>query len=72
MHPLDDEEIDWSGVRPYRSPIAPLDSVTFLERLRLLSDRADSVTILRKAFQQQNPHDNEVSRYPEPPARQPR
>ncbi len=48
-------QIDWSGVEPDRSPIGPLDDQTFVVRLRRLSERAESLTILRKAFTEQQP-----------------
>jgi hypothetical protein len=55
MHRLNEPQIDWTGVLPDQSPIAPLDEATFMQRLRLLSDRAEAVTTLRKAFQEQHP-----------------
>jgi len=38
--------IDWTGVGPDESPIEPLDSHTFVVRLRHLSERAESLTLL--------------------------
>jgi hypothetical protein len=50
--------IDWTGVEPDRSPVRPLDAQTFTERLTLLSERAESLTVLRKAFTEQHPGRN--------------
>jgi hypothetical protein len=72
MCPLDDSEIDWTGFKPDESPIAPLDATTFVQRLRLLSDRAAGVAKLRAAFREQNANDDQVYRNPEPPSRQSR
>ena len=60
MHPLDERETDWSGVKPDQAPIPPLDAVTFLQRLQLLSDRASGVTKLRNAFHEQNSNDEQI------------
>jgi hypothetical protein len=46
---------DWTGVEPESSPIAPLNATTFLARLRRLSDRAESLMLLRKAFAEHQP-----------------
>jgi len=43
-------DIDWTGVRPDQSEIGRLDDNSFVVRLRLLSERARSLTILRNAF----------------------
>lgn len=72
MQPSNQPEIDWTGVQPDHSPIAPLDERTFKVRLRLLSERATSMMILRNAFKQQQPHDDQLSRDSEPPSRQSR
>jgi hypothetical protein len=55
-------EVDWTGVRPDESPIAPLDAHSFTARLRLLSERASSLTVLRNAFAQQQAHADRFSR----------
>jgi hypothetical protein len=49
-----DAGVDWTGVRPDRSPIRPLDDETFSIRLRLLGERAESLTRLREAFTDQS------------------
>ena len=67
-----DSDIDWTGVQPDQSPIAPLNADTFVERLRLLSERANSLLILRNALSQQQPHGDQLPRNSEPPSRQPR
>jgi hypothetical protein len=72
MRPLNESKIDWSGVKPDESPIAPLDAATFIERLQRLSDRAASLTILRQAFREQHSNDDQISRDSEPSTRQPR
>ena len=65
-----DDVTDWSGIQPDTSAIAHLDKGTFLTRLRLLSERAKSLTILRKAFtEQQQTHGEQFSRYPESTSR---
>ena len=64
--------IDWTGVQPDRSPIAPLNEESFIVRLRLLSERAESLTILRKAFAEQSSHGEQLPRRTEAPARPPR
>jgi hypothetical protein len=48
--------VDWTGVLPDQSPIGPLDSQSFSVRLRMLSERARSLTVLRKAFTEQQSH----------------
>jgi hypothetical protein len=63
-------DIDWTGVEPERSPIAPLDARSFVARLRLLSERASSMRTLREAFARQ--HGPELSRDPGTAPRQPR
>jgi hypothetical protein len=45
---------DWTGVAPDLSPIAPLDADNFVARLQRLSERAESLTILRRAFADPN------------------
>ena len=62
MHSPEDSNIDWTGVQPDQSPIAPSDDISFAIRLRLLSERARSITILRKAFTEQQPHGEQLSR----------
>jgi hypothetical protein len=71
MQPEDEQNVDWTGVQPDQSPIAPLDGRTFTERLRLLSERANSLTILRNALTQRS-HADQLSRDSEPPSRQSR
>jgi hypothetical protein len=53
MQPLNDSTIDWTGIQPDQSPIGPLDANSFIVRLLLLSERAESLTVLRNAFRQQ-------------------
>jgi hypothetical protein len=65
-------EIDWTGVQPDQSPIAPLDADTFVERLRFLSERANSLLILRNALSQQQHHGDQLPRNSQPASRQPR
>jgi hypothetical protein len=72
MHRPDKSEIDWTGVQPDPSPIRPLDAVTFVERLRQLTDRAAALTLMRKAFHDQHFNDEQISRDSEPSARQSR
>ena len=64
-----DSDIDWTGVQPDQSPIAPLNADTFVERLRLLSERANNLLILRNAFSQQQPNGDQLYRNSEPPSR---
>lgn len=47
---------DWTGVGQDRSPIQPLNDATFDMRMRLLSERAESLTRLRRAFTDQPSH----------------
>ena len=54
MKPSNHPDIDWTGVQPDQSPIEPLDERTFIIRLRLLSERATSMTILRNALEQRD------------------
>jgi hypothetical protein len=62
--------IDWTGVQPDATIVAPLDSESFAARLRLLSERAYSVTILRNALRRQQPnHGEQLPRDPEPTSR---
>ena len=72
MQRPDHSDIDWTGVQPDRSPIAPLDAYFFAERLRRLSERATSLMILRNAFTQQQSHGERFSQDPESPSRQSR
>ena len=72
MQPEDFPDIDWTGVQSDHSPIGPLDSDSFLVRLRLLSERAHSLTILRRAFAHQQPHGEQLSRNFEPASRRSR
>jgi len=65
MQPSNHSRIDWTGVQPDQSPIAPLDERTFTMRLRLLSERATNIMILRNAFKQQHPDGHQLSRDPE-------
>ncbi len=60
---------DWSGVAPDRSPIEPLDAHTFFVRLRRLSERAESLTILRGAFERQQSGGEQLPRDSEPASR---
>ena len=55
--PPDDRSVDWTGVRPDDSPIEPLNSRTFVERLQRLSERARDLRLLRKARTEQHAHD---------------
>ena len=55
-------DIDWTGFEPDASPVQPLDAHTFVARLRLLSERVESLTILRKAFTEQHPSGEHLSR----------
>ena len=57
---------DWSGVQPDTSAIEPLDGNSFLVRLRRLSERAESLTILRNAFAEQNFNGKQLHRNFEP------
>ena len=70
MQPTEDPNIDWTGVQPDRSRIAPLDGNSFIARLRLLSERANSLTILRNAFNQEQSDGKQLPRYSEPAPRQ--
>ena len=65
MQPPDDRGVDWTGVRPDDSPIAPLDSRSFVVRLRRLSERARDLTLLRRARTEQHTHEKRLSRDPE-------
>ncbi len=70
MQSSDDSQIDWSGIQPDRSPIAQLDADTFTSRLRMLSERALSLTILRRSFAEQQDDGQQLSGDSEPTARQ--
>ena len=61
--------VDWTGVGPDRSPIEPLNDHTFAVRLRRLSERAQSLTILRGAFAEQHAHGEQLLRHPDPAPR---
>ena len=65
MQPLENRTADWTGVRPDDSPIEPLNSRSFLVRLRMLSERARDLTLLRRARTEQQSHDKRLSRDPE-------
>ena len=65
MRPPKDRSVDWTGVHPDDSPIGPLDSRSFLARLRMLSERARDLTLLRRARTEQQSHDERFSRDPE-------
>ena len=65
MQPLENRTADWTGVRPDDSPIEPLDSHSFLVRLRMLSERARDLTLLRSAWTEQQPHEERLPRYSE-------
>lgn len=60
--PADERGTDWTGVQPDDSPIAPLDGRTFILRLRMLGERARDLTLLRRARNEQQPHDRRVHR----------
>ncbi len=57
-------QTDWTGVGPDRSPVKPLDAHTFAARLRLLTERAESLTVLRAAFSEQQPRGEQLPRRP--------
>jgi hypothetical protein len=61
--------VDWTGFQEDQTPIEPLDARTFAIRLRLLSERAGSLAILRKAFTEQQSRGEQLSRDPEPASR---
>lgn len=61
--------IDWTGVEPDQSPVQPLDANTFAARLRLLSERAESLTTLRRAFTEQHPRGQQLPQRPQPAPR---
>lgn len=65
MKPIDQDGVDWTGVGPNESRIEPLDGRTFSDRLRRLSDRAGSLTVLRRALYQQQPHGKRFRRDPD-------
>jgi len=62
-------DVDWTGVEPDRSTIAPLDSQSFVTRLHLLGERASSLRILREALARQQSHDAQPSRDSKSPSR---
>ena len=55
MQPPERSNVDWTGVQPDQSPIEPLDDKSFTVRLRLLSERARSLTIFRNVVPSLNP-----------------
>jgi hypothetical protein len=57
--------VDWTGVEPDDSTLAPLDAATFTMRLTRLSERAASLTALRRAFAEQHPRGEQLSPDPE-------
>ena len=63
------EQVDWTGVQPDHTPIPPLDNQTFAGRLRLLSERAESLTRLRTAFTDQARNGQQLPRDSEPTSR---
>ena len=65
MQPPDNRGVDWTGVRPDDSPIAPLDGRSFVARLRLLSARVRDLTLLRRARTEQHTHEERISRDPD-------
>jgi hypothetical protein len=70
MSPLNEPDIDWTGLQPDRSRIAPLDAHSFVLRLQRLGERASSVTILRNAMRGDHPPDGQqLPRDPESASR---
>ena len=69
MQPPKSDAVDWSGVRPDQSPIGPLDSRSFSVRLRMLSERARGLNLLRRAFTEQQSHGERFPRHPESASR---
>ena len=63
--PPDDRSVDWTGVRPDDSPIEPLNSRNFVERLQRLEERARDLRLLRRARTEQHAHEERLSRDPE-------
>ena len=63
------ERVDWTGVQPDHTPIPPLDDQTFAGRLHLLSERAESLTRLRRAFTDQTRDGQQLPRDFEPTSR---
>lgn len=64
----DGRSIDWTGVQPDDSPIEPLNSRNFLERLERLQARARDITRLREGMREQHPHEARLHRDPERPS----
>ena len=62
MQPPENRSVDWTGVRPDDSPIGPLDSRSFLVRLRMLSERVSDLTLLRQARTEQHTHEERLPR----------
>ena len=65
MRPPHDRGVDWTGVRPDDSPIEPLNSRTFVERLQRLEERIRDLTLLRRARREQHTHEERIPRDPE-------
>ena len=55
--PPDARSVDWTGVRPDDSPIEPLNSRTFVERLQRLEERARDLRLLRRALMERHGQD---------------
>jgi len=65
-------DTDWTGLGPDTSPVEPLDARTFVARLRLLSERAEGLTILREAMAEQHSRGEQLPRRSQPVSRSPR
>lgn len=52
LHVADQQDVDWTGVAPDQSPIAPLDVESFVSRLEALSQRAAGIRALQAAFKE--------------------
>ncbi len=65
MQPPEDRIVDWTGVHPDDSPIAPLDGRSFLARLRILGERTRDLTLLRSARTERPSHAERLPRDPE-------
>lgn len=57
MERIETSQVDWTGVEPDRTAVAPLDAQSFVARLRLLSERAASLRTLQEAFARQRSDD---------------
>ena len=66
--PPDHRSIDWTGVQPDDSPIEPLNSRNFLERLQRLEARARDIALLRQGMTEQNRHEERLHRDSERPS----